>query len=246
MSETIAIFGATSAIAEHVARIYAARSARLVLLGRSESRLQSIASDLQARGASSVRVMLADLSESDSHAQLIDSLYAQESKVDVALIAYGTLGDETKTQFNFEAAVGEFRSNFLSQVSLLIELSKRFEAAGAGSLAVITSVAGDRGRKSNYTYGTAKGALSLYLQGVRNRLASKGVHVCTIKPGFVDTPMTSHLKKGPLFASPEAVAKGIVRAIEKKRDVVYLPCFWRLIMAIIRAIPECIFKKTSI
>ena len=123
-------------------------------------------------------------------------------------------------------------------------LARCFEARGAGQLAVISSVAGDRGRQSNYVYGAAKGMVSLFLQGLRNRLFASGVHVLTIKPGFVDTPMTAHIKKGgPLWASPEQVAKGIVWAIDRRRDVAYVPGFWRPIMAVIRALPESVFKR---
>jgi len=117
---------------------------------------------------------------------------------------------------------------------------------GKGSLAVISSVAGDRGRQSNYVYGAAKGMVSLFLQGLRNRLSKKNVQVLTIKPGFVDTPMTAAFTKGALWAKPEAVARGIVKAVDKRRDEVYLPGFWRLIMLLIRHIPESLFKKLSL
>jgi short-subunit dehydrogenase len=120
------------------------------------------------------------------------------------------------------------------------------EPRGTGTLAAISSVAGDRGRQSNYVYGTAKGAVSLFLQGLRNRLSKSGVRVLTIKPGFVDTPMTADFPKGALRAKPEQIARGIERAVEKGRDIIYLPSFWRLIMLVIRAIPEGIFKRLSL
>jgi decaprenylphospho-beta-D-erythro-pentofuranosid-2-ulose 2-reductase len=137
-------------------------------------------------------------------------------------------------------------TNFLSAVSLITWLANYFEPMGRGSLVVISSVAGDRGRKSNYVYGASKGALSIFLDGVRSRLDRAGVQVLTVKPGFVATPMTAHLAQGPLFARPSQVARGIIRAIERKRDVVYLPVFWGGIMLILRAIPRPIFKKLNV
>jgi len=140
----------------------------------------------------------------------------------------------------------ELQTNFTTVVSLLTLLANLFERQGRGSIAVISSVAGDRGRQSNYVYGAAKGALTIYLQGLRNRLAKANVHVLTIKPGFVDTPMTRDFKKGLLWVGPDVIARGIVKAIDKRKDVAYLPFFWRYIMFIIKIIPERIFKRLSL
>ena len=144
------------------------------------------------------------------------------------------------------AAEAILRTNFLSAVSLITWLANYFEASKQGTLAVISSVAGDRGRKSNYVYGASKGALNIFLDGVRNRIDRAGVNVLTIRPGFVDTPMTAHIPKGPLFASPAQVAEGILAAVERRKDVVYLPGFWRPIMFLIRNIPERVFKKMNL
>ena len=138
------------------------------------------------------------------------------------------------------------QTNALSVISLLTLLANHFEQQRHGCIAVISSVAGDRGRQSNYVYGTAKGALSIFLQGLRNRLHKSGVQVLTVKPGFVDTPMTASLPKGPLWATPEKVAEDIDKAIENKRNVLYTPSFWFLIMAIIKSVPESIFKRLSL
>ena len=134
----------------------------------------------------------------------------------------------------------------MSVISLLTILANQLEHQGSGSIAVITSPSGDRGRQSNYIYGTAKGALTIFLQGLRNRLSKSNVHVLTIKPGFVDTPMTKDFKKGFLWVNPDVVSKGIYNAINKKREVVYLPFFWRYIMIIIKSIPEKLFKYLSL
>ena len=147
---------------------------------------------------------------------------------------------------DFGAVRAAFAVNALSAMAVAEAAATCLAQQGHGTLAVISSVAGDRGRASNYVYGAAKGALTRYLQGLRNRLAAAGVHVLTIKPGFVDTPMTAHLPKGALWATPERVADDIVRAIERRREVLYTPWFWRWVMAVLCAIPEGLFKRTRL
>lgn len=167
--------------------------------------------------------------------------------LDVLLVAHGSLPDQKACERSVHVTLDELHTNALSVISLVTLAANLFQTAGHGTIAVISSVAGDRGRQSNYIYGTAKGMVSLFLEGLRNRLSRSGVRVVTIKPGFVDTPMTAHLeKKGPLWAQPQAIARGIARAVNGQRDVVYLPGIWRWIMLIIRHIPEPIFKRMSL
>ncbi|MGQ9806028.1 MAG: SDR family oxidoreductase [Chlorobiales bacterium] len=244
--KTIVIFGATSAIAKAVARIYAKEGNALFLVGRNEEQTQTLASDLKVRGAKEVLYAVADLAKLDQHPSLIATIKQTFPKIDIALIAHGVLPKQDECNQEVAKTIDAMMVNFLSPISLLTLLANEMQAQGAGTIAVISSVAGDRGRQSNYVYGAAKGGLSLFLQGLRNRLHSKGVAVITIKPGFVDTPMTAAFKKGALWAKPEQVAKGIVKAIEKRRDEVYLPAFWKWIMFIIRQIPESIFKRLSL
>ena len=244
--QKILIIGATSAIAEATARRWAARGAALFLVGRKAERLEQIAADLRVRGAASVACQTQDACARDAHETMLCAAEQAMGGLDVALIAHGSLPDQKACEASVELTLQEIDTNALSVIALLTRLATRFEAQGQGSLAVISSVAGDRGRQSNYVYGAAKGMLTLFLQGLRNRLAKKGMHVLTVKPGFVDTPMTASFKKGALWASPDAIAQGIVGAIDKKRDVVYLPGFWWLIMTLIRHIPERIFKKLSL
>jgi len=246
MSRKIAIFGATSAIAMQCAKCFAARNDELFLVARDKEKLSALKDDLLVRGAAKVETAIADLANYSTHQKVLEKAAKKLGEIDVALIAYGTLSDQKACESDFEKAEKEIQTNFVSVSALVSELANHFEARKAGTIAVISSVAGDRGRKSNYVYGTAKGALNIFLQGVRNRLHSSGVHVLSIKPGFVDTPMTASFKKGPLFASAERVGQGIVRAIDKRKDVVYLPWFWRWIMLVIKIIPECIFKRLSI
>ncbi|VAX13202.1 Oxidoreductase, short-chain dehydrogenase/reductase family [hydrothermal vent metagenome] len=242
----ILIIGATSAIAREVAKIYAAQGAHLCLAGRDEKKLRIVTDDLEARGAQAVQVLAVELTDPAIHGDLIKQAEDFLQGLDYVLIAYGSLPDQPICEASAEQTVKELNVNFVSVVALLTQLANSMEKRGSGTLAVISSVAGDRGRQSNYIYGAAKGGLSIFLQGLRNRLAAKGVQVLTIKPGFVDTPMTAEFKKGLLWVSAETVAQGIVKAIDKKRDVVYLPWFWRGIMLIIKSIPERIFKKMKL
>ncbi len=237
------VCGATSAIVAAACRYFAAEQTAFVLAGRNEAKLDMLAADLKARGASSVEKYVIDFLDWEKHEALLQYADRALSGFDTILIGHGTLGDQKKCEADFTEAFRELNANGLSAMSLAASAANMLEARGNGTIAVITSVAGDRGRQSNYVYGTAKGALHIFLQGLRNRLAKKGVAVVTIKPGFVDTPMTAAIKKGPLFASADAVGKGVYQAIVKKKNEVYLPIFWQGIMFIVKAIPEGVFKK---
>lgn len=254
--ENIVIFGACSAIAQATARLWAEQGASFVLLDRSEDRLRVVADDLKIRGAKEVQTIAADLAQTDSHANLIQQIHrllttTYPPQPTTYLFSYGTLGNQRKGEADFAVAKQELQINFISAVSLLTEIVNHLQIANYQvpiTLAVISSVAGDRGRGSNYIYGTAKGALTIWLAGLRNRLAreNSNIHVITIKPGFVDTPMTAEFKKGLLWVSPETIARDIIRAIHRKKDSVYAPWFWRFIMLIIRNIPERMFKKMAL
>lgn len=244
--QKVLIIGATSAIAQATAKHFAEGGDQIFLAGRSPEKLDALAADLRVRGADKVACMALDLNDFDRHATLVDMAYEALGGLDTVLIAHGTLSDQKACEQDFQVALEEYRTNFLSAVSLLTILANRFETQGHGCLAVISSVAGDRGRQSNYFYGSAKGGLSIFLQGLRNRLAPSGVQVLTVKPGFVDTPMTAGFKKGALWVGPDTIADGIHRAIRRRSDEVYLPWFWRGIMAVIKAAPERIFKRLKL
>lgn len=241
----VLILGATSAIAIATARQLAARKASFYLVARSDSKLEAVAGDLQTRGATSVTRMAMDLDDTARHPHMLESAAEALGTIDLALIAHGVLGDQDRAQADYSAAEAILRTNLLSAVSLCTWLGNYFEKQGGGVLAAISSVAGDRGRKSNYVYGMSKGALNIFLDGLRNRIDRHGVHVLTIRPGFVSTPMTAHLRQNALFADPKTIAKGIVKAIEHRKDVVYLPAIWAPIMLIIRSIPQSVFKRLN-
>lgn len=242
----ILIIGATSAIAQETAKLYAQQETAFFLVARNQEKLAAIADDLKVRGAKQVDYYALDLNDLDQHNAVIEKAAASLTGLSTVLIAHGTLDDQKECEQDFAKTELALKTNFLSVVSLLTELANRFEKQRYGCIAVISSVAGDRGRQSNYVYGTAKGALNIFLQGLRNRLHKHNVCVLTIKPGFVDTPMTADFKKGLLWAKPESIAKSIVKAIDKRKNEVYLPWFWGGIMLIIRNIPEFIFKRMKL
>ena len=242
----ILMIGATSAIAEATARMLARRGDSLYLLARNQDRLSSLAEDLKIRGAASVAWRRFDVNEDGVQADALAAAFASLGTVDVALVAHGTLPDQRACQTDPKAVLAALHANAVSTLSLLTQLANSLEKQRSGTLAVITSVAGERGRQSNYVYGAAKAMVSVFLQGLRNRLHRSGVTVLDIKPGLVDTPMTAGFEKGVLWAAPETVAAGIVRALDAGRSVVYLPWFWRYLMLIIRNIPERIFKRLAL
>ncbi len=241
----VVVVGATSAVAQAAIRLWAQRGHALTLVARNATELERIASDARVRGSPSVTTLTGDLTERSFIAASICATNTPR----IALIAYGSLTDSARVDGDIDYLADELQANFVSAALWAQLLADRMAANSAtgGSIAVISSVAGDRGRGSNHAYGAAKAGLTAFCSGLRARMAARRVHVVTVKPGFIDSPMTAHItKKGALWATPEAVAAGIVSAIDKKRDVVYLPGFWRLIMLIITHIPEGIFKRLKI
>ena len=191
-------------------------------------------------------MVVEDLNEFDQHEAIIKQANETLDGLNTVLIAHGTLSNQAECEASYALTEQELKTNFLSTVSLLTPLANQFEKQKYGTIIVVSSVAGDRGRQSNYVYGTGKAATSAFVQGLRNRLHKSGVHVLTVKPGFVASPMTAHLKQGPLFASPETIGKGIYQAVLKRRNVVYLPWFWWIILTVLKHVPESIFKRLSL
>jgi short-subunit dehydrogenase len=239
----VLVIGATSAIAQAAMRHFAAAGDDLFLVARNADKLQAIANDIEVRGGRRIATATLDATDCKRHEALIDEAVRRLGGLDTVLIAYGALAEQASCQSSFEMTRQAFESNALSVISWLTHLAQRFEQQGYGTLCVITSVAGDRGRQSNYVYGAAKAAVNVFMQGLRNRLHASAVQVLTVKPGLVDTPMTAAFAKGLLWSTPEVVGRGIYKAIQKKRQVVYLPSFWYPIMLLIRAMPEAIFKR---
>jgi short-subunit dehydrogenase len=242
----VLILGATSPIARAVAEEYAAAGKSLVLAARDADEAEAAASDIAIRFEVDTLAKSFDALDFDEHDDFVAGVEQEAGPIEVALLAFGNMGDQEESEQDFERAKRVIDVNYTGAASLSEAIARRMAERGEGSIIGISSVAGDRGRKSNYFYGSAKGAFTLYLQGLRNRLADHGVHVMTVKLGFVDTPMTFDLETPLPIASPEKVGKAIVRAQRRSVDTFYYPHFWRGVMGIIKAIPETIFKKLSI
>jgi short-subunit dehydrogenase len=237
------IFGANSAIATAYARGIAAQGADIVIAARSSARLGALADDLKVRGARAVHTLEFDAAHPESFPAAIETAWQHLGQIDVALIAFGTLSNQERCSKDPAELRRELETNVMGTLPLAEQIVERLEKQKSGTLAVISSVAGDRGRASNYAYGAAKAALTTFASGLRQRTHGSGVNVLTIKPGFVDTPMTAQFPKGGLWAKPEDVARDISKAIANRRAVIYTPWFWWIIMTVIRVLPERIFLK---
>ena len=243
----ILIIGANSAIATACARRWAIQDAAFFLVARNAEQLAQTASDLTARGAKAVGTHCLDATDLAAHPAMLTACLGALREIDIALIAHGTLPDQKTCEQDADLAAKAFATNATSTIALLTLLANQFERQGAGTLAVISSVAGDRGRPSNYVYGAAKAAVSTFCEGLRARLFKAGVHVITIKPGFVDTPMTKDLElPAALVATPDQIARRIVNGVERKTANLYAPAFWAAIMLIIRNIPQPLFKRLNL
>lgn len=242
--EKIVILGATSEIAQQVQRVLAEQHKEMLLVARSADRLRSVAADLRVRGAKQVVEYACDLADVSQHAEMISFAQEKFPGFDGVLVAYGTLLPQEKCRHSVELSLSEWQTNFTSAAALLTLFADILERRGSGCIATITSVAGDRGRSSNYVYGAAKAAMNVFLQGLRGRLHASNVRVLTIKPGPVKTPMTADMPQGKLFADPVKVAGDICRSMEDgSEETLYTPTRWRYIMAAINLVPETIFKR---
>ena len=247
MKQRALVLGAKSAIAQAIARRLAASDWDLILAARDTEALQPFVADVQLRRATNVDLFAFDALDFSGHAALPKKLRTQCGDFQLVVLVFGYLGQQEKAVGDTAEMERIVHTNFTGAAIVLSHLANYLQSQDAPcGIIGIGSVAGDRGRQSNYFYGAAKGALALFLQGLRNRLASTQVHVLTVKPGFVDTPMTADLEGLFLVAPPERVARDILRAYAQKKDVLYTPFFWRYIMLIIRSIPERIFKKLKL
>lgn len=245
-NQAVLIAGATSAIARALAARLAAEGATLYLAGRDAAEIQRIAADLDVRYQASVSWGRFEAEDYSTHAVVVDEAIRTMGRLDGVVVSVGQLGEQPEAEADFEHAQRIIHSNYTGAASLLAHAANHLEAQRHGFIVGISSVAGDRGRQSNYVYGSAKGALSLFLQGLRNRLHGSDVHVLTVKPGFVDTKMTFGKPNLFLVARPQQVASDILNALNKKKAVLYTPWFWRWIMVLIRTIPEPLFKRLSL
>jgi short-subunit dehydrogenase len=245
--KNILVIGATSSIAQAYLEQVANKEKQLFLVARDKDKLNAVKNNLSIKNEANIATFVLDVNNHDKFDDMLNLSKSFLDHINIILIAHGTLPDQEKCNSNINLARQEFNTNATSTILLCQKVGNLLEKQKSGLLAVITSVSGDRGRQGNYIYGAAKGAVNIFLQGLRNRLTKSGVSVLTVKPGFVDTPMTAHLPKNLLFSKPEKIANGIVRAINKnKSKEIYLPRYWRIIMFIIKSIPGKIFNKLSL
>lgn len=247
----ILVFGATSEIAQAIIRDYVVNpfyQTRIYLIARNQSKLQSISSDLQVRGSEKVYTEISDLDDCSQHQQLIDNAKAKFTEdIDIAIIAHGVLPDQLELNGNIDLALANFHTNAVSVISLMMRLANLFEKQGLGRLAVIGSVAGDRGRAQTTTYGSAKTAIERTAEALNSRFFGRPISCTLIKPGLTKTAMTAHMKQeGFLWATPEEIAPQIIRAIDSRKEVVFSPWKWRLIMFVVVHLPSYVIKKLKI
>jgi short-subunit dehydrogenase len=239
---TILVIGGASDIGRAIARDLATAGSSIILAARDSARLEPDAQDIRLRTDATATLIDCDVLDIDGHAAFLDALPALP---DVAVCVVGLLGDQKVSQADAEAALRVMNTNYVAPALLLGALANRMEARGSGTIVGVSSVAGDRGRASNYVYGSAKAGFTAFLSGLRARLSRTPVRVITVKPGFVRTQMTAGMKLNPLLtAEPDEVARAVRKAVERGRDVIYVRSLWRLIMGIVAHLPEGLFKKT--
>jgi len=243
---TVIVFGATSTLAKCMIRQLAETGSALYLVARNKEKLQATCDDAIARGARLCSFYAIEFDQNTNYETIFDQANKEVGVLDTCIIAHGTLSDQQACEASEELMLEELDTNMLSYLKIMRFAGNLFSKQKRGMIIPIMSVAGDRGRQSNYLYGTAKAAVATYASGQRNRLHTDGVHVLTVKPGFIDTAMTAHLKKGLLWAQPETVASAILKAAQKRVNILYVPFFWRYIMFVIKAIPEQIFKRLKL
>ena len=241
---TVLILGANAGIGRALAGEFASHQHDLILAGRDLEELQALAADLNLRHNVSARAERVDVLDFDIlESRLAACIALAGNSLEGVVLCTGYLGDPETARKDLNEARRILDTNFTGSALALNVMANYFEQKRRGFICALSSVAGERGRQSNYLYGSAKGGLSTYLQGLRNRLYHSGVHVITVKPGFVDTRMAFGKVKLPLVAPPEAVARDIYHAVERRKNIVYVPWFWRFIMLMVCSIPEGLFKK---
>jgi decaprenylphospho-beta-D-erythro-pentofuranosid-2-ulose 2-reductase len=245
-AQCVLVFGANSAICHEVLKLYALEGANFFLVGRNQEKLQAVSTDLVARGGAVLGVASYDFNEWQKHDAIVMQARQSMGKIDVALVAHGTLPDQSKSETSSALVKSCMDDNFVSVAIIAQAVAQQLAQQTSGTLAVVSSVAGDRGRKSNYTYGAAKAGIDTLLQGLQGRFSGSHVKIVNIKPGMVISPMTSEMRHSAIWSTPERVAPGIYQAIAKGAKVYYVPGYWRLIMLIIRLLPTAILAKLPI
>lgn len=242
--QTVLVLGGGSEIAQAtLRRLVANRTRTIVLAAREPEKLAGVVDELRALGATRVETVAFDAEAADTHEALIDDVIDRVGDLDLVLVAFGVLGDQAEAERDPAAATEIARVNYLGAVSLSVPLASRLRAQGHGIIVVLSSVAGERARRSNFVYGSSKAGLDALFQGLGDSLVGSGVHVLIVRPGFVHTKMTAGLDAAPLATTPEAVAEAIVRGIERDSEIVWVPPALRVVMSVLRHAPRAVFRK---
>ena len=244
--QRILVFGATSAICHELLKLYAVQDSLFFLVARNEHKLSAVADDLGVRGGRMAGSVSYDFNDWEKHEAVVDQANSCLGEIDVVIVAHGSLPDQAECEASSPAVKACMDDNFTSATVIIQRSARLLAQQGRGTLAVFSSVAGDRGRKSNYVYGAAKAGIDALLQGLRGRFSGTDVNIVNIKPGMVVSPMTDDMQHGALWATPAAIAPKIYRAIARGRAVSYVPGYWRLIMLVIRMLPTGILARLPI
>jgi decaprenylphospho-beta-D-erythro-pentofuranosid-2-ulose 2-reductase len=242
----ILVFGATSAICHAVLKEFSIKPCNFYLAARNEQRLEAICQDIQSRGGTIKGQSSFDFNRIDLVSECINKANLAMNSIDLILVAHGSLVENTLLEKDTLLALESINANFTSCAAIILEGCQKLETQGWGTLAVISSVAGDRGRKSNYIYGASKSGINTLMQGLRSRFFNTSINIVNIKPGMVDTPMTKNFDKGALWATPESIAPNIYKAISTGQATLYTPGFWRPIMWVIKVLPTSIMSRLPI
>jgi decaprenylphospho-beta-D-erythro-pentofuranosid-2-ulose 2-reductase len=245
--QSVLVLGGTSEIALATARrVVARRAARVVLAARKPEACDAAAAELRAAGASEVHAVAFDGTDFASHETFVNTIFDRFGDFDLVLVAFGVLGDQERAEIDPAVALDIVQTNFTGTVSVTVPLAARLRAQGHGTLVLLSSVAGERVRRSNFVYGASKAGVDGYYQGLAASLAPSGVHVMIVRPGFVHTKMTKGLKAAPLSVSADAVADAIVRGIARGRDIVWVPPAMRYVMTVFRHLPIAVFRRLPV
>ena len=244
---SVFVLGAGSDIAQATVReLVADRATIVILAARKPERLEPFAAELRSRGATDVRLLDFDADAFETHAEVVGAAFDAAGDVDLALVAFGVLGDQELSERDPAAALAVIQTNFLGAVSVLIPVSARMRAQGHGTIAVLSSVAAERGRKSNFVYGSSKAGLDTFCQGLGDSLADAGVHVMVVRPGFVRSKMTEGLAAKPMSTTPVEVASAIVRGVRAGSATVWVPSQLRWVMSGLRHLPRPVFRRLEV
>lgn len=244
--QCVLVFGANSAICHEILKLYATSGAKFYLVARNKEKLLAIADDLVARGGTIGGTVSYDFTDWQRHEDCVINARESMGKIDIAVVAHGSLPSQAECETSGAAVRACIEDNFTSAAIIVQACAQQLSLQGHGTLAVLSSVAGDRGRKSNYTYGAAKAGINTLLQGLQGRFSGSSVKIVNIRLGMVISPMTAEMSHGPIWAVPDAIAPTICRAIARGRRVCYVPGYWRVIMLIIRCLPTRILAKLPI